>query len=200
MLCAGGGSLHNGNFFLPGGIAQFNQKQKAIQLGFRQGVSTLLFHRVLCCQNKERLGQELGFAHGGNAAFLHGFQQGALGFGRGAVDFVCQQNLGKQRTLLKDQLAVCVQHFRSQYVARHQIRRKLNASKLQTRRLGQTLHQSGFCQPRNANQQGVPVAQHGHDDQVNGLLLTHNGLFNLRAKLGYHRGRGQTWNDGSIRM
>ena len=50
---------------------------------------------ILRGHHHERLGQRIGAVVHRHLIFIHRFQQRALGFGRGAVDFVRQDDVGK---------------------------------------------------------------------------------------------------------
>jgi hypothetical protein len=54
--------------------------------------------RVLGGDDEEGLGQRAGLAFRRHLALFHGFQQGALGLGRGAIDLVGEHHLGEDRT------------------------------------------------------------------------------------------------------
>ncbi len=96
---------------------------------------------------------------------LHGFQKRRLRFRRGAVDLVGQQNVGEDRTALKLKTPSAfgrLQHdVGADQVRRHQVRRKLDALKLQVQRLGQSPHQQRLAQPRHAFQQHMPAGNQG---------------------------------------
>ena len=46
----------------------------------------------------------MGLAINGDAAFLHDFEEGGLGFGGGAVDFVGEEELGEDGALADAEL------------------------------------------------------------------------------------------------
>ena len=67
----------------------------------------------------------------GDAALLHGFEQRGPGLGGGAVDFICQQQIGEHGPGLKDELAFAIhllQHGISGDVSGQKIRRELDAA------------------------------------------------------------------------
>ncbi len=72
-------------------------KKKRSKLRFGQRIGALLVNRVLRGHDEERLGQLADFAAGRDAFFLHGFEHGRLRLGRGAVDFVRQDQVGENR-------------------------------------------------------------------------------------------------------
>ena len=56
--------------------------------------------------HEEGFGQAVGFAVYGNLFFFHGFQEGGLHFGRGAVDFVGQQEVVENGAGVEFELAI----------------------------------------------------------------------------------------------
>ena len=70
-------------------------EHETVHLGFGQGISPFLLDRVLGCQDHERLFQQISIIADCNLPLLHGFQQGALHLGRGPVDFICKDKIGK---------------------------------------------------------------------------------------------------------
>ena len=106
-------------------------------------------------------------ASGGNAVFLHRFQQCRLRLGRGAVDFVGQHHVGEYRSALEfERFApglVLPDDVRADDVARHQIGGELDARELQVQNVRHGLHQLGLAYSGNAFQQHVaPREQAGH--------------------------------------
>ena len=82
------------DFLVEAGVAEADAHQEAIQLGFGEGEGAFVFDGVLGGDDEEGRGQGVGDAVDGDLAFFHGFQQGGLGFGGGAVDFVGEYQLG----------------------------------------------------------------------------------------------------------
>ena len=73
---------------LPRGIAQVNPHQETIGLGFGKNKGAGLVAGVLGGDDKEGRRLLAGFPLRAHLPLFHGFQQGALGFGRGPVDFI----------------------------------------------------------------------------------------------------------------
>ena len=108
---------------------------------FWQRIGALLLNRVLRCHHKERLIKLMRRAANGHAALLHCFKHGALRLWCGAIDFVSQHNLCKERPLAKLKVATGWRFHHdggAGDIGRHEIRRKLNAPKFQLQRLRQT--------------------------------------------------------------
>jgi hypothetical protein len=82
-------------------VAQADSHQKSIELRFRQAVGTDLLVRILCRDDKERLGQRMGDPIDADLTLLHGLEQRALRLGTGAIDLIGQQQLGENRSTPK---------------------------------------------------------------------------------------------------
>ena len=127
----GGGAAHHFQhleLFIAAGVIHNHLEEEAVQLGFRQLVGAFLLDGVLRGQHEEGIGQGIAALAQGHLALLHGFQQGALHLGRCAVDFVCQNQVGKHRALLGRELALLrVINHGAQQVGGQQVRRELNA-------------------------------------------------------------------------
>ena len=70
-----------------------------------QRISPFLVDGILRGKHEKRLGQFADFAAGGDGFFLHRLQHGGLRFGRRAVDFVRQNEMGENRPALKLEFA-----------------------------------------------------------------------------------------------
>ena len=96
MGTAGGGA-DDVLFLAVARIVDPQLKDKAVELGFGQGIGPLLLDGILRGEHEERLAERHGLAGRGDRVFLHGLEQGRLGLGGGAVDFVGEDDVGKQR-------------------------------------------------------------------------------------------------------
>ena len=84
-------------FFLR--IADYDFEHETVHLGFGQRVGTFLFDGVLGSHHEEGLFEREGVFADGYLTFLHGFEKSALDFGGSAVDFVGEDEIGKDGTL-----------------------------------------------------------------------------------------------------
>ena len=67
----------------------------------------------------------------GDLFFLHGLQQGALDLGRGAIDFIGEDKIGKYRAALDPELSgTGIKNFRAHNVCGQHIRSELDAVEL----------------------------------------------------------------------
>ena len=136
-------------FFIPIGIGNGEFEQKTVKLGLWQWIDALAFNRILCRNHREALAERMGFPVQRDAPFLHSLQQRCLGFWRGAVDFIRQQQFGKNRPACQGETRrLKVEQVRAQYIARHQIRRELDSAKIQPDGARETLCEQCFSGAR----------------------------------------------------
>jgi len=82
-------------FFASGGVTDLEFEHEAIDLGFGEGVGAFLFDGVLGGEDEERFLEGEGLFADGDLFFLHGFEEGALDFGGGTVDFVGKDEISE---------------------------------------------------------------------------------------------------------
>ena len=127
------------------GVAHFELEHEPVHLRFGQGIGAFLLDGVLGGHDEEGIGQEVGFAAQGDLVFLHGFEQGALDLGRGAVDFVGQNDVGEDGTALDGERVVRrVVDRGAGKVGGKQIRGELESGEAAADGLGQGFHRQGF--------------------------------------------------------
>ena len=84
--------------------------------------------------------------------FLHSFEQGGLGFGWGSVDFVGEQDLGKDWSFDETQLACprlgLLDNIRPGDIRGHQIGRELDAMKVECHGLSERSHHQRLGESR----------------------------------------------------
>ena len=74
----------------------------------RQRVGPAEFNRVLRGDHEKELGQVPSFTVHAHLIFAHGFEQGGLGAGRSAVDFIGQQDVGEDRAFMERKILVAL--------------------------------------------------------------------------------------------
>ena len=87
-------------------IAHDDFEHEAIDLRLGKGIRPLLLDRVLRGHHQERLRERVGGLPDRHLPLLHRLQQGTLHLGRGAVDLVGENDVGKDRPLLDGERAV----------------------------------------------------------------------------------------------
>ena len=144
-------------------VVEQQAEQEPIQLGLGERISAFEFNRVLAGQHEERLRQHAGGAQERDGVLLHGFEHGGLRFGRGAVDFVGEQNVGEHRAGLKDQLALAgtglLQDVRAENVAGHKVGRELDALEIELEDLADGADERGFAEAGQTFQQNMAARE-----------------------------------------
>src|SRR6185369_11491755 len=107
-----------------------------------QRISAAEFNRVLGGNHEKQLRQHPPFAFDTDLSLAHSFEQGGLSARRGAVDFVCEENVREHRAFVKFEFLVAlVENGDAEDVRWEQIGRELNAFELGVygpgKRLGQ---------------------------------------------------------------
>ena len=126
---------------------------KAVELSLGQRVGAVVFDWVLGGEHEKREVERMRLARHGDMLFLHGFEQGGLGFGSGSVDLVGEEDVTKNRSALELEgafSAVLRQDLRAYHVGGQEIGGELDARKVEVERLGEGVDQSGFPKSGNA--------------------------------------------------
>ena len=127
-----------------------------------------------------------------HVVLLHGLQQGGLGAGRGAVDFVRHQQLAEHGALQEAELAPAafglVQHLGADDIGRHQVGGELHALFIEAQHPAQRGGKLGLGKAGGAHQQGMPTAQNGDQHLLDHLVLAEDhpadGLTGFAQPLG----------------
>ena len=90
-----GDTFGDDKLFFFAGVVHQHLHHEAVDLRFGQRVGAFGLDRVLCRHHHKRVGHFVRFTGNRDLAFLHHFEQGALHFGRGAVDLIGQQQVGE---------------------------------------------------------------------------------------------------------
>ena len=119
-------------------------QHEPVQLRLGQRVGALLLDGVLRGHHDEGRRQRVGLAVDGHRQFLHRLEQRRLGFGRRAVDFVGQDEVGENGAAVKDQVAapaalVALENLRAGDVRGHEVGRELDAPESQPSRSASAL-------------------------------------------------------------
>src|SRR6266404_4891824 len=141
------------NFFARLRIEHANLHQEAIELRFREGIRALEIHGVLRGKYGEEWREIVARSINRNLAFLHAFQKRGLGARRHAVDFVHQQQVSKNRSLMELKSAVRqVENIGADDVGGHQIGSALHALKIEAQEMRESLNGKCLRNPRHAFQ------------------------------------------------
>src|SRR5690625_996595 len=108
-------------------ISHLEPHQKPTHLTLRKRKSPLIIDRILSRKNHKRFTDRVGAAIGRNFSAIHHLQQARLRLRSRAVDFVRQNNIGKDRTAPENKLIqTLVVNRNSSDIGRKQVTRKLN--------------------------------------------------------------------------
>ncbi len=105
VLRAGGGARDDLAEVGARGVADLQLEEEAVELGLGQRVGAFLLDGVLRRHHEEGRFERVRCAIDGDAALLHGFEEGGLRLGRGAVDLVGEEDLREDRPVLELELA-----------------------------------------------------------------------------------------------
>ena len=178
-------------------IADAQAHQKTVQLRFGQGVSALMTGGVLRGDHHERFREGQTSSLYGNLLFVHGFEQGRLRLGRGAVDFVGEQKVGEDGAgLVLEFGGAGVINGDTEDVRREQVAGELKAVEGATGGAGEGLRESGFSHARHVFEQQVPTREKADQSHAHGFRLAAkaecDGGFQL-PESGRGNTRGQHW-------
>ena len=144
---------------------------------FGQRIGAFLLYGVLGSHDEERVIEFVGVFADGYLPLLHGFEQGALHFGRGAVYFICQYEVGKYGTFLYLKLLFCLTvHHRTHDVGGEQVGRKLYAVVLGVDKRCQCFNSKGLCQSGHTFEQNVSVGKQTYHQRIDQMLLPDDDL------------------------
>ncbi|OPZ02275.1 MAG: hypothetical protein BWZ11_01034 [Bacteroidetes bacterium ADurb.BinA395] len=122
---------NNQFFFIFFRIIDDDFQHETIDLRFGKRICSFLFDGILCGHHQKRFFQFERFFANRYLPFLHGFEQGTLHFGRSSVDFVRQNEVGKNRAFTNAEFFffLTVNHC-SDNVGRQQVGCKLNSAEI----------------------------------------------------------------------
>ena len=116
---------------------------------------------------------------------LHRLEQRRLRARWRAIDFVGEQDVGEHRTAHETERAlaggrVLLENFGAGDVARHEVRRELDAAELEMHRLGHRADHQRFRETGHADEQRVPAGDHRHENFVEHVALADDALLRLQ--------------------
>ncbi len=162
------------------GISQMHAHQKSVQLRLGQGKGARLVLRVLRGDDEEWFGQRHRLAVERHLMLFHGLEQRALGLWRGAIDFIGQHELGKNRSALKSELTgFAIKDGHTEHVGGQQIAGELHPLKRQPQGLRKCVRERGFTDSRNIFDQEVSARQQTCEAQANLRVLAQDHSIDL---------------------
>lgn len=118
-------------------------------------------------------------------AFLHGLEEGGLGFGGGAVDFVGDEEGGEDGAGGEGELvALEVKDVGTGDVGGHEVRGELDALEGAAHDGGEGFGEEGFGDAGNAFEEAVLAAEDDDEGLVDGVALTDDDAADFGAGFG----------------
>ena len=153
-------------------IIEQHLEHEAVHLRFGQRIGAFLVNRIFRGEHEERRWQLHRFAAERDLPFLHGFEQRALDFGRRAVDFVGENEVGENRPARGVVFAILrIVNQRADDVRRQQIGRELDAMKLRLHRRRERADGKRLGESGHAFEQDVAVGEQADEQPVHELFL-----------------------------
>ncbi len=153
-----------------------------------------MINRVLGGDEKEGRRQIIIDAVGGDFPLGHRLQQGGLRARRGAVDFVGQHDLGKERAGAELEIGgLGIENGAAGDVVGQEIGRALDAFEGAAEAAGQGAGQHGLGHARHVLQQHVPFGQKRDQSQDDLIAFADDDFLDIvNNAVGQGRGRGRT--------
>ena len=156
-------------------------EEESVQLRLGQGIGAFQLDRVLAGEDEEGVGKPPRGSKQGDAPFLHRLQHGGLRLWRGAVDFVREEDVAKDRTGLEDHFAASVgrrlQNVRAQDVARHEVGGELDALEVKAHHVADGLDEGSLAEAGESFKEDVSACQDsGEDKAVEFRTAKQNGV------------------------
>src|SRR5215472_11802983 len=116
----------------------------------------------------------------GYLGFLHRFQQGRLGFGRGTVNFVGKHNLCQDGARPELKVArFLVVDGDACHIAWQEVWGKLDTLERASDRAGNSFCEHSFTHARHIFNQYMSMTNDGYQAKSNGLCFTNDNFFNI---------------------
>ena len=159
-------------------------QHEPVDLCFGKWVRAFLFDRVLRRQNEERLLEDVRRAADRDLLLLHRFEQRGLHLGRSAIDFVREDDVGEDRTLLHRELPVgLIVDLGSNDVRRQEVGCKLDSAERRVDRFGQSPHGERLRESRNTLEEHVTAGQQAYEESLDHVVLADDAAANLSHDL-----------------
>ena len=150
-------------------------------MGLRQVVGALLLDRVLRGDDEEGRRQRDSLLAHGDVSFLHGLEQGGLGFRRRAVDLIGQQHVGEDRPLHEAEAAqpgvgIFLQDVGAGDVRGHQVGCELDPLETDIQDPGDRADDQRLGQPGYSHQQAMTTGEDRRQHLVDQRILPNDHL------------------------
>src|SRR2546423_1613863 len=102
----------------------------------------------------------MGLTANGDLPLLHGLEQSALNFGRGAIDFVGEDQIGENWALVSGEFSCLrLKDHRADDIARQEVGRELDALELDAQGRAERFYQESLGETGHALEQNVAISQ-----------------------------------------
>ena len=146
-------------------IRDVDAQHEAVELRFGQRIGALELVRVLRREDDEPVGQRQPLALHRHLALFHGFEQRRLGLRASAVHLVHQQDVREHRPRVEHELLLArVEDVHADDVARHQVRRALDALEAAAEAARERFRDQRLAEARRALQQDVAARETGREE------------------------------------
>ena len=141
-------------------VIQADAQHETVELRVGQWIRAGQFDWILRGDDEKRRGQRIGLAISGDLLFRHRFEQGALRFRRGAIDFIGKHELREQRARMEfERAALALVDADADNVGGQQIGSELDALEGEVQRGGQRMRERGFADSGQVLDQQVAAGQ-----------------------------------------
>ena len=172
-------------------MADDDLEQEAVALGLGQRVDALALDRVLRREHEERRRQRVGDAAEGHLALGHHLEQRRLHLGGRAVDLVGEHEVGEDRAELDvEGLLARPVDAGADDVARHEVRRELQAHARAAHDAGERLDGERLGDAGHALEQAVAAGEQRHEHPLDHPVLADDDLLDLEQRPLEVAGRG----------
>jgi len=189
-------ALHHEGFFVEGWIIDDEFEEEAVGLRLGERVGALLLDRVLRGHDEERAREGVGVAADGDLALLHGFEEGGLDLGGGAVDFVGEDEIGEDGAAVGSEVTVLGgEDHGADDIAGEEVGGELDAFELDAEGGAEGFDEEGFGETRHALEEDVAVGEEGDEQALDDGILADDGFADFVAEFlgpsgtGDHDGR-----------
>lgn len=146
------------------------------------------FDGVLGGNDHEGAREVVGLLFDGDLGAVHGFEEGGLCLGSGAVDFIGQDYVGEYRPGFEVELTLqLVEDGDAEDVGREHVAGELDAGKGEAERARNKLGEGGFADAWHVLDEQMPPGKHGDERLFDGLAFAFQDELDVVLQLGDFR-------------
>ena len=160
-------------FFVRCRVVQPMAEHEAVELGFGELEGSGLLDGVLSRDDEKRGGQGKGFRSESDFALLHRFEKRALDLGSSAVDFVGEEEVGKDGAFMSPEGAgLLVEDLRADDVGRKKVDGELNAPEIEMEGFRHRVDQEGLGEAGHPFEEKVAGSEEGDEGSFDNDILS----------------------------